>query len=196
MNKEKIVTEIKSSFKQNEYPGDDNIVYDNSKEHDDCFEVRRYFQGKKWDEISNDFLFKIKHGTTFFSSKGLHYYLPSFMLFILNDFNGADVLVDNIISELTLPIEIDTVIMANAIKKFKTDEKMPEIDFEYILNQQLESNNDRVKSFIGFTSLFTNEQGLSVKSFLEYLIKNHGSDYQYGLVNPQIALDRYWFVFK
>lgn len=196
MKRDQLNVFIKQAFKESIYPGDDNIVRDNSERHIDCRELREQLQGKTWLKVSDQVLQNIKSETAFFSESGMHYYLPALMLFIINDFERADTLTHNVVSLLTLPAEIDIIIVANKIKNLKLDRQLSEIDFSNFLTEHLRDINDNVKRFIRFGSLFKFDQGLAVRLFLEYLKENHSSDYEFVTLTPQVAIDRYWFIFK
>ena len=196
MKRDQLSVFIKQAFKESIYPGDDNIVRDNSESHIDCRELREQLKGKTWLEVSEQGLQNIKSETAFFSESGMHYYLPAFMLFITNDFEKADTLTHDVVSLLTLPTEIDVIIVANKIKNLKLDKQLSGIDFSNFLTQHLEDINDNVKRFIRFGSFFKFDQGRAVSLFLEYLKENHSSDYEFVTLTPQVAIDRYWFIFK
>ncbi|MCV9930661.1 hypothetical protein OIU80_00065 [Flavobacterium sp. LS1R47] len=196
MEKNNLIEKIKIAFEREKYPGDNNIVYNNSKDHFECNDLKNQFIGKKWNEITNDLLFENKDALPFFSKEGFKYYLPSFMIFILNDYYESDTLSDNLISLLTLPQEIDLVVMAKDINKFELDKKVPEFDFESFLYQQLETVDERVKSFITQVKLLNNEQSKLVLQFLEYVQTNFSNEYINNPIKPKTAINRYWFQFE
>ena len=196
MKKETLIDEIKKAFENEEYPGDNNLVYNNSREHYECNELKNQFIGKKWFEITNELLFENKDALPFFSKEGFKYYMPSFMIYIINDYYESDTLSDNLISILTLPQEIDLAIMAKDINKFELNKKVPEFDFEKYLYEQLETINERVKDFICQVKLINIEQSKLVLKFLQFLQNNYPSEYINNPVKPQTAIDRYWFQFE
>lgn len=194
MEKEELIIIIKSAFSNEEYPGDMNIVYDNSGKHLECTEIREIFKGKTWQSLPGNFIFEQRFSLPFFSKEGFKYYLPAFMIYAIKDFYGSDTLPDSIISNLTLPIEIDVVIMANAIKKYKIDAQMSDLDFNEILQNQLRVKNAEVKNFIEKAILFSKDQANSILLFLEYMKANYKDEFLNS--EPGIAIDRYWFQFK
>lgn len=196
MKKETLIEEIKKAFENEKYPGDNNLVYNNSREHYECNELKNQFIGKKWFEITNELLFENKDALPFFSKEGFKYYLPSFMIYIINDYYESDTLSDNLISILTLPQEIDLAIMAKDIHKFELNKKVPEFDFEKYLYEQLETINKRVKDFISQMKLLNNNQSKLMLEFLKFLKNNFSDEFITGLDDPQTAIDRYWFQFE
>ncbi|AQX10177.1 hypothetical protein BAS09_06380 [Elizabethkingia ursingii] len=195
MNKEKLIDQVKKAFENELYVGDNNIVYNNSPEHLECSELKKAFIGQNWQDVTHDTIFNNKDSLPFFSIDGLKYYTPSFIIDILNDYYEADTLPDNLISLLTLPQEIDTVIMAKDIKKFALDEQVPGFDFEQFLYNQLDTTNERVNKFIQWANLFNDEQKKLIYQFLQYIDDKFSNEYEFNPVKPKIAIERYWFQF-
>ena len=195
MNKDRLVEKVKQIFDTEIYVGDNNIVYNNSPEHLECSELKKAFIGKKWQHLNHEVIFENKDSLPFFSMYGLKYYTPAFMIDILNDYYEADTLSDNLISLMTLPQEIDTVVMAKNIKKFALDKQVPEFNFEQFLYEELNATNERVNKFIQWVNLFTLEQKQIILKFLKYLDENFSNEYEFNPVKPKVAIERYWFQF-
>lgn len=193
MKKEKIIQQIKNAFAKEVYIGDNNIVYNNSPEHLECSELKKAFINQKWQDLSHEIIFDNKDSLPFFSIYGLKYYTPSFMLDIINDYYESDTLSDNLISLMTLPQEIDTVIMAKNIKQYGLDEQIPEFDFEKFLYKELDTTNERVNKFIQWANLFDLEQKNTILTFLKYVNENFSNEYEFNPVKPKIAIERFWF---
>lgn len=132
----KLAEQLSIAFSSSEYPGDNEIVYDNSGEHLECNDVRADFQGKKWDEVLFDTLVVNKWSLSFFSDKGYRYYLPSYILACLTDLKRADVIPHNIISSLTPSSgELTQVEFEKRMDKFTESQKKTIKDFlEYLDN--------------------------------------------------------------
>ena len=193
MTKEELLTEIKQAFSVQVYPGDLMIVYDNSGNHLECEEVRESFKGKTWDSLSQDFLFEQRYSLSFFSHESFNYYLPAFLIFVVNDFYNADDLSDNLVFKLTLPSEIDVVVVANAVKKYKIDQQMPDIDFDEILRNQLQYKNQDIHNFIARVTQLTREQGRAINHYLTFMKQEFSGEFTDGELEK--AMDRYWFIF-
>ena len=196
MNKEKLIENIKEAFCNEIYIGDNNIVYNNSENHLECAELKKGFIGKKWQDLNHELIFEYKDSLPFFSIEGLKYYTPAFLIDILHDYYESDTLIDNLLSVMTLPQEIDTVIMANNIKKYSIDEKIPEFNFEEFLYSQLDTTNERVTEFIKWANLFTIDQKKIIFKFLNFLDSNFSEDLQYSSNTPKNAITRFWFQFE
>jgi hypothetical protein len=191
MEKEVVITKIEEAFKDEKYPGDSLIVYDNTGYHLECLEIRNAFKGKSWDHLHENFLFEERSSLYFFSKQGFKYYLPAFMLISIRKYADMDDLPDIIIGKLTMPAEIDTVIMANKIKQYRIDKQIPSVDFNEFLQNSLKGMNKEIHDFIDCMTGFTKEQSTAIKLYLEYI-----SQYSDDLINnPAIALERYWFQF-
>lgn len=190
--KEEILKKIAEAFINEPYIGDENIVYNNSEDHFECYELKKQFIGVKWEDVSKELIFENKDYLPFLSAEGFKYYLPAFMNYIISDFYDSDTLADNVIDLLTLPVEEDSIDMAQNIKMYELDKKIPEFDFEGFLYDQVEDIDERVKDFLHKVSLFNNSQKKVISDFLKYLNENHAEDFIYNPVKPIIALERFW----
>jgi len=190
--KEEILKKIAEAFINEPYIGDENIVYNNSEDHFECYELKKQFIGVKWEDVSKELIFENKDYLPFLSAEGFKYYLPAFMNYIISDFYDSDTLADNVIDLLTLPVEEDSIDMAQNIKMYELDKKIPEFDFEGFLYDQVEDIDERVKDFLHKVSLFNNSQKKVISDFLKYLNENHAEDFIYNPVKPINALERFW----
>ena len=191
MEKDQIIKVIIDAFKDEKYPGDSNIVYDNSGTHLECEQVKEAFTGQLWEKLHENFLFENRTALSFFSKEGFKYFIPAFMIFSAKKFHEADDTPDILIGEFTLPLEIDSIILANSIKQYRIDKQISSIDFEDVLQNQLEQNNNNVHRFFEYMNVFNKNQKSVIKEFLEYMIKYTDSLYY----NPITAIERYWFQF-
>jgi hypothetical protein len=191
MEKKDLIEQIEEAFKNEKYPGDLNIVFDNTGYDLECVEIRDAFVGKSWNKLHDNFLFEQRGSSDFFSKKGFKYYLPAYMIVAIKKFHDMDTLTDTIISHLILPTEVDDVLMAAGIKQYQLDRRFPDIDFNEVLQNSLRTKNESVHRFIEYMNEFNKEQSKVIKSFLEYMIK-YTDDLIY---DPKIAIERYWFQF-
>ncbi|MBV7440709.1 hypothetical protein KRX57_04690 [Weeksellaceae bacterium TAE3-ERU29] len=190
-----LIKRIKEAFKNERYMGDENIVYDNSPDNDDCAELKSYFIGKKWQDLEQSLIFNHKDELSFFSKKALKYYFPAFMIDVLKDVRASDTLADNLLFELVLPLEIDTILIKNEVKKYLLNDKTPKTDFEKILSYKHNNPEEKLNDFLEFVSLFNIEQRRIIYLFLNYLDMNF-SEYFLDFKSPKTAIDRYWFLYK
>ncbi len=107
MTKEKLIKEIKESFSSSKYPGDDNITLPSpyKKQYPDYEgnQIEKFFKGKKWDEISRDILASENSAPGFFTKEAWRYYLPAYMILIIEDIKKADILAEIVVNYLTIP---------------------------------------------------------------------------------------------
>jgi hypothetical protein len=190
-SKFELIKNIRNAFISEKYPGDSHIVYDNSGYHLECIEIKDAFAGQSWYTLHEDFLFEQRESIIFFSKEGFKYYLPAYMTVAINKFREMDTLLDTVINKLTLPTEVDDVLVATGIKQYQLDKRFPSIDFNEVLQNSLKMKNKSVHDFIEYMNGFNREQCIAIKSFLEFMIQ-YADDLIY---NPQIAIERYWFQF-
>jgi len=100
-SKDEIKRKIMETFAGVEYPGDDNIVYDNSGYDLECNEVKAIFRGKKWQDLGLLTLRRNRESVFFFTPESYHFYLPSFLISILDDHDEADAITDTVLYSLT-----------------------------------------------------------------------------------------------
>jgi hypothetical protein len=191
MDNKELIKQIEEAFKDEKYPGDTHIVYDNTGYHLECIEIRDAFAGRSWHGLHENFLFEQRESIIFFSKEGFKYYLPSYMTVAINKFREMDTLPDTVIHKLTLPAEADDILMATEIKQYQLDKRFPSVDFNDILQNSLKMKNKSIHDFIEYMNVFGKEQSIVVKSFLEYMIR-YSDDLIY---DPRMAIERYWFQF-
>ena len=128
----------------------------------------------------------------FFTPKALAYYLPAFMIFILEDPDEADVMVDAVPSSLTFPVAKSDGTMAKEIKYFDDSLNFSDEDKKNIAEDIKAWNTTaipkRIKRFKEMVDQFSDEQKNCIASFLIYRSNNeHGY-----LSESKVALERYW----
>ena len=192
MDKQALTQAICHAFSAGSYPGDTNLVYNNSDEHWDCKATREAFKGKQWQELDNDFIFNERDRIFFLSKEGFRYYLPAFLIALVNNFYEMDTLCDIITGKLTLPAEIDIMIMSHELHKYQMKGQQHQLQLDLFLQKQFEETNNDIQHYIDYMSLFSKKQGYAIRCFLEYMNDNYRDDLAY---DPGIALKRYWFQF-
>ncbi|GAA4041175.1 hypothetical protein GCM10022409_28980 [Hymenobacter glaciei] len=193
MNFNDIVDNLVRSFDHEPHPGEANIVYDNSGYHLEAQAIRQAFTPFTWQAMPPELLHEEQSCLGFLSRAGFKYYLPAFMRLALTDYHRADMIPDNLVFSLTLPIEADIIASAIDIKRDQMDEKMPGVDWNDILQSQLQSLNQSVHEFIARAALFNSDQGRVIYQFLAHLRDEHSDDFLNQ--EPAVAIQRYWFQF-
>ncbi len=93
---------IEAAFKDIPYPGDHNIT-----DEDYCLddkEVADALRGRHWREVSVDYIAEhpfLRSTLVFLNPAALRFYLPAFMIAIIDDYIEADVLSGFLLRELT-----------------------------------------------------------------------------------------------
>lgn len=194
MDKQVVINQVRESFKVVAYPGDDKLVYDNSATHLECAEIKSAFCGKSWQEVTLAVLLAQNVAVSFFTPQAFQYYLPAYLIAVVEYYEDTDVLPDVVVSVLTLPDEGDVI---EKIEYFQSNPELAGSDelrqvITDTLQKQKTTTGSHVHEFYQRLSGFSAEQGHAVKLFLTYLIDEHADDFFSG---PQDALDRYWFAF-
>lgn len=188
------IAEITTAFQNVPYPGDLNIVYDNTGFHLECIEVREAFKGHLWQTVPDDVLSTERTGLSFMSREGFRYYLPAFMCSLLQDSSIVDDGVGMVVLMLKLPTEIDTTVVADKIQYFEVSSKLPDVDLSEMLQNQLAQTNSHINSFIARASQFTKAQGQAIYHFL-ICVRDEFQD-EFLSAEAELAIQRYWFQFE
>jgi hypothetical protein len=98
----KLLQGIENVFSNLEYPGDENLVYDNSDKYVDVAETKVNFCGKHWRELSIDTINYHRDDLPFFTPEAFCFYLPAFLIASVSfPIEVIDVLPDNLMLVLT-----------------------------------------------------------------------------------------------
>lgn len=193
MNQNELIAEITTAFEDEPYPGDSNIVYDNSGFHLECIEIRDAFKGHPWQTVPDDVLSTERTGLSFMSKEGFQYYLPAFMCSLLRDSSVVDDGIGMVVRMLKLPTEIDIAVVAEKIQRFEVASKLPDVDLNEVLQNQLIHTNSGVNTFIARASQFTKAQGRAIHHFLICVRDEFNDDFLSA--EAHLAIQRYWFQF-
>ena len=89
---ENVINEIRTAFDSVPYPS--RLVRGTTADYDD---VTTAFRGIRWQEVPARTIEQNRNGLPFFSPEGLHYYLPAFMVYGLQNLQNSDVVFNTII---------------------------------------------------------------------------------------------------
>lgn len=99
-----IIQEIKSAFGDMPYPGAECIVNDRGGNDLERKQIREEFSGyENWLDVPRDLLLQERDALPLFEPQGFRFYLPAYMLFTIEDYDGADTIPESIVHSLTLP---------------------------------------------------------------------------------------------
>ena len=115
------------------------------------------------------------------------------MCSLLRDNSVIDDGISMVLQLLKLPTEIDVAVVAEKIQRYKVASKLPSVDLNEILQNQLGYVNKKINRFIATASRFTQEQGRAIHRFLVYARAESGDEF----LNKEadLAIQRYWFQF-
>ena len=86
---------VRWAFDDVPYPGDMNIVYDNSDYYPDVAETAEGFRGKDWRDMDASFLSnEYCESLLDLTPKAVQYYLPAYLLVSLESYEDADIVTD------------------------------------------------------------------------------------------------------
>jgi hypothetical protein len=100
-DEKRLVQDIENAFTNSSYPGDDNLVYDNTTKYWDVYKTKQDFLGKHWKDLSIDTINNHRDDLPAFTIEAFCFYLPAFLIASISyPIALIDVLPDNLISNL------------------------------------------------------------------------------------------------
>jgi hypothetical protein len=185
-----VLDKLTSSFQTLPYPGDLNLVYDNTGYDLECVDIQQAFAGKHWSELSQETLIRESSALAFLTPEAFRFYLPAYLSNVVREFDESDALPEISVYYLTLPVEADSLINLSCIQQQSNETKLEVSQF---LIEELSRSNQKVHQFMERMSGFNQQQGQAIRYYLEYL-KAEKNDYLFSN-EPEIAIERYWFIF-
>jgi hypothetical protein len=193
MNIDSLINELDAHFQAVPYPGDEDIVYDNSGTHLECQSIQQKFKGKDWQNVSTQMLLDEQTALAFMSARGFAYFLPAYLRFALVDIDEADMIPINLVYSLTLPTDMDVAFMGHAIRQTRLDEQLPEINFNEILQNRLLHVNQEIHDFMMRVNQFNRQQSKIIYNSLNYFQETNAERFLNDA--PLTAIQRYWFLY-
>lgn len=190
INSSIVLDKLTSSFQTLPYPGDLNLVYDNTGYDLECVDIQQAFAGKHWSELSQETLIRESSALAFLTPEAFRFYLPAYLSNVVREFDESDALPESSVYYLTLPVEADSLINLSCIQQQPNEIKLEVSQF---LIEELSRSNQKVHQFMERMSGFNQQQGQAIRYYLEYL-KAEKNDYFFSK-EPEIAIERYWFIF-
>jgi hypothetical protein len=128
---------VEAAFAETKYPGDDRLVYDNSRDHLECNEVAAAFKGKHWKQISLETLRHHSAGIFFFTPEAYRFYLPAYLLAAALHYDEADTISDSVVFSLIPPSDAkDAQSYLHRVEGFTTTQRKAIKRFLEFLKQQ------------------------------------------------------------
>lgn len=205
MNKNQIIEEINHVFADTVYPEEASIVeYPKAYEYDEIYE---FFKGKKWQGFDLKQLAYENSAPSFLLPIAFCYYLPAYMLLIIEDISLADVLVMSVLDKLTLPQTEDiakhnAMIDEQILRAKDPSREIPgikglgieNVDFLKKLIHTEEDLKRETGDFNKMANCLSKEQGMCVRHFLGYIDQANPGYFDEGEIKT--IIDRYWKKFK
>lgn len=176
MNKSKIEERLLKIFPTQPIPGKqlDEICASNQG---DAPEIISQFQGVPWNEITLDLLNEHFDAVSYFTPKGLRYYMPAVILHSLNNFCKVELIIDGLLS--TLEDSTENFKRANAaIDKYGPDGVRP---LSNSFSLELNAKNKEVWSALD------DEQISLVMDWLKWIEENNFDDTSFAQLAIEIA---------
>ena len=99
-----MIQEIRDAFGDMPYPGTEYITNDLEGNDLERKQIREGFSRyESWLDVSRELLVQERDALPLFEPQGFRFYLPAYMLFALEDYEGADMIPESIVHSLTLP---------------------------------------------------------------------------------------------
>ncbi len=176
-----LTTLIFEAFADVPYPGDDNIVLDNRPSSLEAHEIRGLLLGQLPSEMTFDVLQKCgASALSFMTDSAYRFFLPCFMAFSILDYRTADVVPEQLIYVLTLPVVgAQRIFIPPTLPKEYLPEGWDPVDGE-----------DEVRYFLARHEPLPASCKRAVRLFLEHIDEQYGDEYLDQ--EPRVALTRYW----
>lgn len=99
-----ITQEIKTAFGDMPYPGTERIVNDLQGYDLERKQIKEEFSRyENWQDVPRELLLQERDALPLFEPQGFRFYLPAYMLFVVEDYEGADTIPESIVHSQTLP---------------------------------------------------------------------------------------------
>ena len=85
------------------YPGDEQLVPNHGGRDPESQDVANTLRGRRWDEVPLEVLRARAESLPLLTPAAFRYYLPTFMLGVVNHYNEVDVAGDSVLFNLTPP---------------------------------------------------------------------------------------------
>ena len=100
-DKSELVKQIRDAFADVPYPGDNHLSY--NPEDLGANQIADAFRGKHWTEVPFETLLYHNDALHFFTDEAFHFYLPAYLLAVLERYDDADILPEMLVGVLTAP---------------------------------------------------------------------------------------------
>lgn len=105
-----LIHDIREAFKDSQYPGDDYLAtITEGGDNDEPLGVKAAFKGKHWHEATLSTLNIEKSALSFFTPAAFRFYLPAYLIVVLEQWEQAGILVEFVLYSL-MPKDDDEIL--------------------------------------------------------------------------------------
>ncbi len=94
---DEVIAKIETAFAEVEHPGDDHLL------HDECLDdsdIEDFYGGVGWRDVPSKMIDKNSASLCFFSPEAFQYYLPAYMIWVLQNYTTDSITISTTISSL------------------------------------------------------------------------------------------------
>ena len=100
-----VKAKVREAFDASPYPGNENLVVDQSGHDPEGMAIASAFRGKGWEDVSVEMLRSHADALPLFTPAAFRYYLPAYMIGAIDHYYDLDVALDGVLFNLTPPKE-------------------------------------------------------------------------------------------
>ena len=182
-SKVELISQIRSFFDVKSSSEPNDLVVGNSGE---CLEIKMAFLNKKWPDVPKADLTYHNSALSFLIPSAFRYYLPAFMILMLEDIEEADVAATSLVQRLTLPIKINSI----RLMHFVAQSGGTNTGIGEFLLEELTKPPQRTLVHRQYAPIFERTGSVYSLFFAGDLSKPF--EY-YANAEPIVAIERYWF---
>lgn len=187
-----LLQHIDEAFRAMEYPGDENIVMDNSASDLESQKIKGLLKGHHWRDLPFEVMDQLRTALPFLTPAAYRFFLPAFMAYSVTDFDRADLIPFELVQTLTLPEASDLERIREGAKMHPEVQPFSAAEWEGILKMlgEYQASGQAKSVFFARVTGFDAAQCEAVHDFLEYMNTVFSADFPNR--EPERALERYW----
>lgn len=153
----KLRAEIVAAFDGTSYPGNENIVACNRGPCLECNEIRDFFVGKHWRDVSSSELWgslRLAEAEVLFTDQAFRFYLPAFMiagLDVLEYQDHTSARASEVLASLTFNLGLQD--RAERLKDFNLEQRRSIVSFlEFLRDSNRQQGDENINRALEFVS--------------------------------------------
>jgi len=187
-----LISAIAAAFASVPYPGDENIVADDSPADLETSRVKNRLQGRHWREVSGETIEQLQSALPLLTAAAYRFYLPAFMTFALLAPGRSGSVRDELVRTLTRPDPADLEKIKRDAAARRQMNPLPEAVWNAAMQAlaAAHESGELEGAFRDRVAALNADQAKAVSAFLEHLRDEAGDKLLSG--EAAVALDRYW----